>query len=365
MLKLLVAAAGVFATFNASFACTAVNLVAADGTVIAGRTMEWAFDMKWTLVSRPKGTQVELSAPPSLRLPTKTIATKFAVVGVTTATVPGDGLLDGQNSAGLSMSSNFLPGFTEYQTVVPQDRNYVSILGFGMWSLGQFATVADLRRALPDIKVWDDNSLQTGPITPTNHFVFTDRSGASIVVEYVKGQLHIYDNVAGVLTNAPTYDWQLTNLRNYLNLSTVAPLPVHIGTTNVTALGQGGGLVGIPGDYTPPSRFVRAAFLRNHATQPKGSDDAIQLMGHILNTVDIPLGVAQSREGSAIVSDYTQFVVIKDLTHDRLVISDYDHRTTYLTLDLKKIFASEKPSSNLISTLPYPQVVDSVEALIK
>ena len=365
MLRTSAAAVCIFAGLSGALACTAVDLVATDKSVIVGRTMEWAFDMQWTLASLPKGTKVAMSAPPSLNLPTATVTSKYAVVGVKPAIIPGDTLLEGQNAVGLGMSGNFLPNFTEYQTVTAQDKSYVSILGFGAWALGQFATVAELRQALPGIKVWADNSLPSGPTPPTLHFVFTDKSGASIVVEFVNGQQHIYDNVARTLTNAPTYDWHVTNLRNYLNISTVSVSSLQVGSVNVTALGQGGGTTGIPGDYSPPSRFVRAAFLRHHATEPKNADEAIQLMGHILNTVDIPLGIAQSKDGDQLVSDYTQWVAIKDLTNNRLLISDYNHRTSYLTLDLNQIFAQDKPTSMLITALPFPKTVDGTKALMQ
>lgn len=365
MFKAVIAAVAGAATFNSALACTAVNIVSADGSVVAGRTMEWAFDMQWTLVSLPKGSSLVMTATPALNLPPVTVTSKYAVVGVKPAIIPGDTLLEGQNSAGLGMSGNFLPGFTEYQTVAPQDKSYVSVLGFGAWALGQFATVGELRQALPGIKVWADGTLQSGPTPPTVHFVFTDRSSASIVVEFVNGQQRIYDNVAGVLTNAPTYDWQLTNIRNYVNLSTLATTSVRVGETDVTALGQGGGLVGIPGDYTPPSRFVRAAFLRHYSTKPRNVDEATELVGHILNTVDIPLGIARSKAGNEIVSDYTQWVAIKDLTGNRLIITDYNHRTSYLTLDLNQVFAQDKPASVPVSALPYPKGIDGTKALIR
>jgi penicillin V acylase-like amidase (Ntn superfamily) len=365
MLKIFIAALSVVATVNASLACTAVDIAAADGTVIAGRTMEWAFGMKWTLVSRPKGSSLAMTATPKLNLPTVTVQSKYAVVGIKPAIIPGDTLLEGQNSAGLGMSGNFLPGFTEYQTVTPQDKSYVSILGFGAWALGQFASVAELRGALPGIKVWADDTLQSGPTPPTVHFAFTDRSGATLVLEFVNGEQRTYDNSAHVLTNSPTYDWHLTNLRNYINLSTVATASIRAGETDVTALGQGGGLVGIPGDYTPPSRFVRATFLRHYATKPRDADEAIQLVGHVLNTVDIPLGIAQSKAGNDLVSDYTQWVAIKDLTGNRLLIADYAHRTSYVTLDLNQIFAQDKPMSVEVTALPYPKSVDGTKALMK
>jgi penicillin V acylase-like amidase (Ntn superfamily) len=363
MLRSILAAVSVLATVNSSFACTAVDIVAADKSVIAGRTMEWAFDMKWTLVSQPKGTEITLSAPESLKLPAIKAETKFSVVGVSAGVIPGGALLEGQNSEGLGMSGNFLPGFTEYQTVTSDDKNYVSILGFGGWALGNHATVADLRAALPNIKVWTDDSLPTGPTPPTLHFVFTDRTGDGIVVEYVGGELKIHDNVARVLTNAPTYDWHLLNARNYLDLSTKGVSSRQIGSANVTALGQGGGLRGLPGDFTPPSRFIRAAFMRHSVTEPANAAEAIQAMGHILNTVDIPLGVAQSEEGGQTVSDYTQWVAIKDLTNNKLMIADYAHRTTFVTIDLASIFDQQKPTSVLVSDLPYPASVDATSAL--
>ncbi len=307
--------------------------------------MEWAFDMQWKLLSLPKGTPLTLDAPPGAKLPATTLATKYAVVGFSPGAVPGDALLEGQNSAGLGMSGNFLPGFTQYQSVTPQDRSYVSILAFATWALGNHATVAELKAALPGIKVWTDPSLPTGPTPPTLHWVFIDRSGAGIIVEYVGGELKLYDNAAHVLTNAPTYDWHLLHVRNYLNLSTMDTAGIQVGTANVTALGQGGGILGIPGDYTPPARFVRASFLRHNVAPPATAEQAIQTIGHVLNTVDIPIGIAQSKDGGQVVSDYTQWVAIKDLTHNRLLVADYDHRLTFLTLDLDPLFAQDKPAS--------------------
>ncbi|PZQ52591.1 MAG: choloylglycine hydrolase [Rhodovulum sulfidophilum] len=351
------------ASAGQALACTAVDLAAADGTMIAGRTMEWAFDMDWTLRSVPKGTELTLSAPPELGLPTHKVPTAHAFVGVSADVIPGGAILEGQNDAGLGMSGNFLPGFTEYQTVTRDDQAYVSILEFGAWALGTHASVAEVRAALPEIKVWTDPSLPTGPTPPTIHMVFTDRTGDGIIVEYVGGEVRIHDNVAHVLTNAPTYDWHLLNARNYLNLSTEGVSARQIGDTNVTALGQGGGLLGLPADYTPPSRFIRAAVLRHALTPPATGPEAVQAVGHILNNVDIPIGVAQSREGDQLVSDYTQWVAIKDLTNNKLMIADYAHRTTFVTLDLDTLFAQTEPASVAVADLPYPDAIDATGAL--
>ena len=341
---------------HGSLACTAINLTAKDGTVIAGRTMEWEFDMKWELIALPRDTSINMDAPSSLSLPVKKLSSIYAFVAVAPAILEGPpAFLEGQNEAGLGMSGNFLPGVTEYQTVTAQDRNYVSIINFGRLALGMFRSIEELRAELPKYKVWFEPSLTKGiPTPPWLHFVFTDRSGESVVIEFVKGQMVIHDNEAKVLTNAPTYDWHLWNIRNYLSLSDKGRVSAVINSANVTEVGQGGGLLGLPADYTPPSRFVRAAYLRHFATQPKGSKGAVQLMAHLLNNVDIPIGVAKSTAAGRIVSDYTQWVAIKDLSNNVLKIADYDHRTNYTHIDLNRVFASGKSMSWPIKSLPYP-----------
>ena len=338
------------------FACTAVNTMAKDGTVVAGRNMDWAFDMKCTLMVMPQGTPVLLSAPAKMNLPAEQLSSKYAFIGVSPAILKGaNSFLEGQNSAGLGMSGNFLPGFTEYQTVSKQDKNYVSIVNLGAFVLGMFSTVNELKQELPKYKVWFDPSEVSGiPTAPWLHFVFTDRTGASIIVEFVKGQMVVSDNIANTLTNAPTYDWHLNNARNYLALSGVAPKPISINGKSINELGsEGAGMIGMPGDYTTPGRFIRAAYLRQMAGQVKTGVEANQLIAHILNNVDVPLGTSISTEGKVTVSDYTQWVAIKDLTHNQFKIANYLNRTNYIQLDLNKLFASNKQMSWLIDGLPY------------
>ena len=89
----------------ASHACTAVNVVAKDGSVVAGRTMEWAFDMKWELTANPKGTPITLSAPASMKLPATNVASKYAFAAIAPGVLQGaPAYLEGQNEAGLAIS---------------------------------------------------------------------------------------------------------------------------------------------------------------------------------------------------------------------------------------------------------------------
>ena len=229
-------------------------------------------------------------------------------------------------------------------------------MNFGGFVLGMFSSVKELRAELPKYKVWyDPNEVKGIPTPPWIHYVLTDRSGDSIVVEFVKGQMMIHENVAGVLTNSPTYDWQITNVRNYLSLTATATSSVDVRGTNVTELGQGGGLLGLMGDYTPPSRFVRTAYLKHFAYQPNDALEAIQLTGHLLNNVDIPVGVARSTDGKQVVSDYTQWVNLKDLKNNRMKIANYANRTNYVEIDLNQVFKSGKSKTWVIDNLPYPK----------
>ncbi len=340
-----------------SDACTAVNVIAKDGSVVAGRTMEWAFDMKWQLTANPKGTSISLTAPESLHLPATKLSSKYAFAAIAPGVLAGPpAYLEGQNEVGLAISGNFLPGFTEYQAVTPQDKHYVSILNFGGFILGMFGSVKELRNELPKYKVWfDPREVKGLPTPPWLHLVLTDRGGDSIVVEFVKGQMMIHDNIAGVLTNAPTYDWHTNNVRNYLSLTSTATPSVTVGGANVTELGQGGGLLGLPADYTPPSRFVREVYLKQFAYQPNNSGDAMQLADHLLNNVDIPVGVARSTDGKQVFSDYTQWVNLKDLKNNRMKIANYANRTNFIEIDLNQVFKSGKSMTWLIDKLPYPQ----------
>ena len=103
------------------------------------------------------------------------------------------------------------------------------------------------------------------------HFFLQDKSGKSLVVEPVDGTLKVHDAPLGVMTNAPTYDWHMTNLANYVNLSVKDIDQTKVGGVTVPAFGAGTGLLGLPGDFTPPSRFVRAVGLsarRRFPTRP-------------------------------------------------------------------------------------------------
>jgi choloylglycine hydrolase len=187
--------------------------------------------------------------------------------------------------------------------------------------------VDDVRRSIASIVVADVTFKAWG-FTPPVHYVVHDASGKSIVIEYVGGKLQVHDNPLGVMSNSPTFDWHITNLRNYVNLSVTNAAPIKLGPVKLAPLGMGSGMLGVPGDFTPPSRFVRAS-IYSAAVLPSGTgNEAVQQAFHILNQFDIPKGVARDHEKDEhgnIIADYTIWTSANDLKTRRFFIRTYDN----------------------------------------
>jgi choloylglycine hydrolase len=324
-----------------SFACTSFLLTANDGTVLITRSMEFAQDMNSSLITVPREKTFNLTAPNGQ--PGLSFTTKYGYIFL-------DGLglnvpIDGMNEVGLSVEVLLFPGEAEYQ-VVPEgsEKQALSYLHFGDWVLGNFKTVDEVRAALPNIYVVDEKLPQLNNMTFPVHFSVFDKTGKGIVIEYVNQALHIYDHM-GVMTNSPTYDWQVTNLRNYVQLSPVNPKPVIAGGITYTATGQGAGMLGLPGDISPPSRFVKMAVMLNTVIKPKDAEEALNLGQHLINNVDIPIGfVRVAEEPNTATLESTQWVVFKDLTQKKFYYRTYED-TTIRMVDVAKIDFSPSAKS--------------------
>jgi choloylglycine hydrolase len=344
MLRPLISAlcAGVIASAPA-LACTDVRLVATDGSPFTVRTMEFAMDLNSEAVIVPRGRQVASPAPNGNGL---AWTSKYGYVFMNAYGIPA--VTDGLNEKGLGFGALYLPGETAYQTVKPgEEARAMSNVSFGAWVLGNFATVEEVRAALGDIVVWGETVPQLGSFAPL-HYSIHDQSGKSIVIEYVGGKLHVYDNDVGVLTNSPTYDWHLQNLRNYVNLTGANSAPIKLGNVTYAGTGQGSGLHGLPGDPTPPSRFVMAAATAYLADKPKDANAAFLLAQHLIDRVDIPKGLVRDySQGGKPMGDYTQWTVFRD--HANKVYHWKSYTDPGLkAIDLKTVdFSPDQPARSL------------------
>jgi len=143
---------------------------------------------------------------------------------------------------------------------------------FGSWMLENFATVDELKANLNKGRRSRRRARALG-LRSRGPLHRERRVGQSPVIKFVGGKLNVYDAPLGVITNSPTFDWQMTNLRNYVNLSMTSAAPINVRPIALKPTGQGSGMLGMPGDFTPLSRFVRAvAFSQSVLPFETGND---------------------------------------------------------------------------------------------
>lgn len=312
-------------------ACTGIRLGAKDGSVVYARTMEFGTDLRSALIVVPRGKDYVGTAPggrPGLRW-----STKYGITGANAFGLPL--VVDGLNERGLAVGIFYFPGYAKYQAVSGSEADRtLAPHELATYLLGTCASVGEAVEAAGSVKVGDVVVEEFGFVPPV-HYVVHDAAGRCAVIEHVDGRMTIHDDPLGVVTNAPTFDWHITNLRNYLNL-TVTDVPrIDLGGREVAAFGMGSGMHGLPGDFTPPSRFVRAAaFTRSAPPAPTGREAVLQAF-HLLNQFDIPRGSVREGERGKVVVESTLWTAASDLKGLRYYIHTYENRRIRM-VDLKE-----------------------------
>jgi len=303
--------------------CTDFLIIATDKTAVNGRSMEFGTNLNSKLMVRAAGEKFQSPSPKGLNGLSWT--SKYGYLGLTAMELPI--VVDGMNTQGLSIGCLWLPGSSYPPVANPSVA--LALEDFAGWVLGNFSTVAEVQSALTQgqAQVWEGKWMT--PLLPL-HFPIHDAQGNSIVVEFTNGQLQIYQNPVAVLTNDPPFPEQLTNVGNYAALSPWDAKHVEIGGQKFKPSGHGSGMLGLPGDSTPPSRFIRATYLKQFAKTPEDAAAANNLAFHILNDVDIPLGTSRSHSKlGKQEDDYTQWAVVKDLTNKVFSVRFYDNMCVF------------------------------------
>ncbi len=305
--------------------CTNFRLKAKDNSVVVGRTMEFGIDLQSKITVFPRAFKFQGTGPNNK--PGLSWQGKYGFVGMDVIGMPV--VSDGLNEVGLYVGDLYLPGFAEYQTVPEgEEAKAMSPLDVAGYLLSLCATVEEAKEAIQKVLVWP---LYEEPIkaVPPLHFAVHDASGASIVFEYIKGELAIHDNPLGVLTNSPYFDWHMINLANYSNLSANNVERLNLEGDTVTPIGQGSGMIGLPGDATPPSRFIRAVALSQSAVKAENAEQATLGAFHIINNFDIPKGFAREVKDGNTYYDYTSWLTISDLSQKIYYYRGYDNIKFY------------------------------------
>jgi choloylglycine hydrolase len=357
--------AGLIAAFSfgttPSFACTGISLKAGDGAAIRGRTLEFGFPMQSKVLVVPAGQELSGTLPDGGK--GLIYKSRYAFVGANALGLPA--ILDGINDQGLSVGLFYFPGYAKYAEVTDENKSRaIAPQEFGVWALANFATVDEVREAVKNIVVVPTPARGLGSpqgAVAGAHFFLQDKSGKSLVVEPVDGTLKLHDAPLGVMTNAPTYDWHMTNLSNYINLSVKDIDRAKVGGVTVPAFGSGSGLLGLPGDFTPPSRFVRAVVYSQSAVPNQTANEAVLAAFHILNQFDIPKGAVMNSavgEPTAEITEWTSVADLKNLRWYFRTVADQSIRV----VDLKEALDAAKGEIATIEMETSTQPIANVSA---
>ena len=236
---------------------------------------------------------------------------------------------DAMNEKGLGMAGLNFVGNAYFNPVVENKTNVCSF-EFIPWILCQCETVEEAIHLINEMNLCDTPFSASFP-PASLHYMISD-SNKTITVEIMKDGIHIYDNPVGVLTNNPPFDKQMFNLNNYMYLSTKQPENTFSKDVNLSTYSRGMGALGLPGDLSSASRFVRVAFTNMNVTKGLNEQENVSQFFHILGSVEQQKGLCEVAEGKY---EYTTYTSCCNLNKGIYYYSTY-HGHTIKAVDMHK-----------------------------
>lgn len=297
--------------------CTHITLKE-NNHIVAARTMDFSFQLDPEFVFTPRKYNL------NFKYHKESLDDHKAFLGLA-KNLGSYKMADGINEDGLSCAALYFEGYASYNEKDLEEAINLTPDEFLHWVLAYNSSVDELMESLDRINLVEAKIELIGK-TPPLHWVVVDGQGKSIIIEPIDKTLKVYENQVGVLTNSPDYAWHVTNLRNYIGIDMNQVDKRKIGSLLLEPFGQGSGTFGLPGDYTPPSRFVRASFNGLAAVSCKDKKDLLSMALHVLNTVSIPKGSVITQRKTI---DYTQYTSYMDLANKSYYFKTYDNQNIY------------------------------------
>ena len=293
--------------------CTHINLKSSGNDVVSARTMDFSFELEPTMIIVPRKYPMKFN---NIGI----IESHYGFLGLG-KDIDGYKFADGVNECGLSCAALYFEGYASYNEKIEAKDNLASheLLHF---ILAKCKDVEESIETLNELNIVNDKLDFIGRAAPL-HWIISDKTGRSIIVEPLESGLKIHENNIGVLTNSPDLDWHLTNLRNYIGLNTKQVKPREIGGLTFNPFGQGSATFGLPGDYTPPSRFVRTVFNKFSIEEPVDEETTVLSAIHVLNGVSIPKGSVKTALDTI---DYTQYTSYMSLNTQNYYFKTYRNK---------------------------------------
>ena len=273
--------------------CTAVTYKTKD--FYFGRTLDYEYSYKEEVTITPRNYEFKFRNE-------ETISSHYAIIGM--AHVAGDYPLyyDAINENGLGMAGlNFVGN--AYYNDIQENKDNIAQFEFIPWILSQCSTTKEAKKLIEKINLINTPFNGQLPLAQL-HWIIADAE-ESITVEAVKDGIKIYDNPVGVLTNNPPFDKQLFALNNYMNLSNKSPKNTFATNLELQQYSRGMGAIGLPGDLSSQSRFVRASFIKMNSVSGKDENESVSQFFHILNSVDQQRGCCELEDGKYEITIYT------------------------------------------------------------
>ncbi len=230
------------------------------------------------------------------------LCTRYSMIGMA-ATAEGYPLYaEASNEKGLSMAGLYFPGNACYFDE-KEDRLNLAPYELIPYFLGQYETIDQIREAIGRLNITNLAFADNLPLTEL-HWMMWDKR-ICIVLEQTKDGLKCFDNPVGVLTNNPPFDYHLTNLCNYMELSPCDAANSFSDKIDLRPYGLGMGAIGLPGDSSPASRFVRAAFNKLNSVCGEDEESSVTQFFHILDSVAMVRGATLTKEGKPDITTYS------------------------------------------------------------
>ena len=273
--------------------CTCIDFKTTDNYFGRNLDLEYRFNEK--VVITPRGYEFKLKNG-------NVINTKSALIGM--ATVVNDYPLyaEASNESGLSMAGLYFPGNAKF---FEPDASKLNLSPYELipYLLGLYSTVSEVRGVFDNLNITNTAFMDNMPVTDL-HWMISDGNDC-IVVEQMQDGLKVYDNPLGVLTNNPPFDYHLINVNNYINLTPNCAKNRFSNKINLRQYGQGMGALGLPGDTSPASRFVRAAFNKLNSSCKGDEEESVSQFFHILDSVAMVKGATVTAEGKYDITSYS------------------------------------------------------------
>lgn len=293
--------------------CTTIGFKYNEGYVF-GRTLEVGIKLDDKVVYVPADTKDFIEAK-GINFPSK-----YAAIGTSFFDIASFG--DGINEVGLMGSNNLLPGYASFAKHPVIGKLNITMSNAFDYLLTRCKDVDEVRERAAKMVILEQGEDEKDVSTPM-HFFFMDKTGKGIVLEPKEGFLIAHYNPYGVLTNAPEFPWHVTNLKNYINLQAENVESGSFNGKGLSKFGEGSGMIGLPGDFTPTSRFVRSVFFVSNTPKDLDRNSAILQAFRILGQADIPTGaVIDKTTGHA---DETLYTSVMDTKEGAYFIKHHDN----------------------------------------